>query len=224
MAFAKVSKSAEDLKQGGGSKYINNSGMYPVRILAPIVSNGKGGSTAVDMYVDYEGQPQVIYGNLRVTNNDGKTNEIGSKIFNQLLIIAGLDDVADPEENDLPVGKKESMKTVMILEDLCDVDVVMRVQMEYGMFNGNITEKKVIKGFYRAGDMASAEEIVNETEAGVQYAKDLGYASNVAYKDDTDEAMITAWIAAKRPKGTGSNATAATPTPSFGKKRSFGKA
>ena len=223
MAFAKVSKSAADLKQGGGSKYINNSGMYPVRILAPIVSQGSGGSVAVDMYVDYEGQPQVIYGNLRVTNNDGKPNEIGSKVFNQLLVIAGLDDVADPEENDLPVGKKESMKTVMILEDLCDVDVVMRVQMEYGMFNGNITEKKVIKGFYRADDMASAEEIVNESEAGVQYAKDLDYASNVAYKDDTDEAMITAWITAKRPKGTGSNATAATPTPSFGKKRSFGK-
>ena len=224
MAFAKTSKAPEDLKQGGGSKYINNSGMYPVRILAPIVSSGKGGSTAVDMYVDHEGQTQVIYGNLRVTNNGGKTNEIGAKVFNQLLVIAGLDDVADPEENDLPVGKKESMKTVMILEDLCDVDVVMRVQMEYGMYNGDITEKKVIKGFYRAGDMASAEEIVNESEAGVQYAKDLDYASNVAYKDGTDEAMITAWIAAKRPKGAAGKAPTATPTPGFGKKRSFGKA
>lgn len=223
MAFAKVSTKKEDLAQGGGSNHINKSGMYPVSILAPVVSVGAGGSVAVDMYVDHQGQKQTIYGNLRVTNNDGKPNEIGSKTFNQLLVIAGLEDVADPIEADLPIGKKESMKTVEILEDLCDVEAVMRVQMEYGVYNGSITEKKVIKGFYRAGDFASAEEIVNESEAGVQYEKDLAYASNVAYKDDLDEAAVNAWIAAKRPKGTASNAPTAEKTPSFGKKRSFGK-
>lgn len=223
MAFAKASKSAEDLKQGGGSKYINKSGMYPVQIIAPIVSTGDRGAVSVDMYVDNDGQAQVIYGNLRVTNNDGKPNEIGSKIFNQLLVIAGLDEVAEPQENDLPVGKKESMKTVLILEDLCDVEVVMRVQMEYAIYNGEMTEKKIIRGFYRATDFASAEEIVNETEPGVQYNKDLDYSTTTAYKDGADEESVTAWIAAKRPKGAAGKTTTAAPTPGFGKKRTFGK-
>jgi hypothetical protein len=225
MSFYKASKKSEDVQQGG-SNYITKSGIFPVLVLAPVVSVSKGGSTSVDLYVEYQGQKQIVYGNLRITNNDGSPNKIGSKIFNQLVIIAGLDSVSDPVEAELPIGQKEAMKDVSILEDLCDVEVLMRTQMEYGVFNGSITEKKVIKAFFRASDKATAEEIVNETDAGFGYERELKYVDNITFKDDLTEAVVAEWIKAKRPKGTAGGAAAGGSTskkaPSFGERR-FGK-
>lgn len=222
MSFFKASTKSEDVKQGG-SNHITASGVYPITILAPVVSVSKGGSETVDLYLEHGGQKQIVYGNLRVSNNDGSPNKIGAKIFNQLMIIAGLDDVADPIEADLPIGKKEAMKTVAVLEDLADIDVLMRIQMEYSVYQGNIQEKKVIKAFFRADDKATAEEIVNETEPGAGYERELKYVDNVTYKDDLTPEAVQAWIKGGRKEGgaTGGS-TASKAKPSFGKKR-FGK-
>lgn len=228
MSFAKSSKKKEDVEQSGGGKYINGSAIYPVDILAPFVSVSNGGSESVDFFVDHKGQEQVVYGNLRVSNNNGDRNEIGAKVFNQLMIIAGVDTVADPIDGELPIGQKGKMKEAAILESLVDISVLMRVQMEYSAHNGNIQEKKVIKGFYRAEDMATAEEIVNETTPGAGYEADQKYVSNVTYKDDLTPEQIAKWISDKRPKGTAGDTTggssAKQDAPKFGSKRRFGKA
>jgi len=222
MSFANASKKQEDVKQGG-SNHITASGVYPIAILAPVVSVSKGGSQSVDLYAEHLGQKQIVYGNLRVTNNDGSPNKIGAKIFNQLLIIAGVDTVADPVSAELPIGKKEAMKEVDILEDLCDLEVLMRIQMEYSVFDGNIQEKKIIKAFFRAEDRATAEEIVNEETAGAGYERELKYVNNITFKDGLDEATIKQWISDKRPDGTaGSGSSAPEKSPSFGSRR-FGK-
>ena len=223
MSFFKSSKKAEDVKQGG-SNHITSSGLYPVVILAPIVSVSKNGSTSIDMYVDHKGQKQVIYGNLRITNNDESENKIGSKIFNQLLIISCKDEVTDPIEAELPIGKKEAMKEVAVLEDLADVPVLMRVQMEYSVYKGNIQEKKVIKGFFRESDNASAEEIVNESEVGLAFEKEMKYVDNVTYKDDLTPETIQSWIAGGRKEGLPSGSSAGSSSepakkPAFGKRR-----
>ena len=220
MSFATASKKKEDVQQGG-SNHITGSGVYPVRILAPVVSVSKGGSASVDLYLEHLGQKQIVYGNLRVTNNDGSPNKIGAKIFNQLLIIADVDQVADPVSGELPIGKKEAMKEVDILEDLCDLDVMMRIQMEYSLYHDNIQEKKIIKAFFRAGDNATAEEIVNEETPGAGYERELKYVNNITFKDGLDEETIAKWIADKRPSGSGSGSAPAK-APSFGSKR-FGK-
>lgn len=226
--FFKAKKKAEDLKQSGGN-HITGSGVYPVTILAPFVSVGTKGSTAIDFFIDHADKKQVIYGDLRITNNndsDGNEvpNEIGAKIFNQLVIIAELDDVSEPVEVELPIGPKGAMKDAAILEDLADVEVLMHVQLEYSKWNGNFQEKKIIKSFYRP-DMATAEEIVNDSEVGVGYAKSEKYFDNVTYKEVTKE-EIAEWISANRPKGTAGEGTAAASAgkkADFGKKRSFGK-
>lgn len=228
MSFFKASKEQKDLEQNTGTSYINKSGCFPVNIIAPFVSASKNGSVSVDLFLDHKGQNQVIYGNMRITNNDGSNNSIGAKVFNQLAVIAGVDDVSEPEENDLPIGKNNEIKPVAVLEDLCDIDVVLRIQMEYSIWNKNIQESKIIRGFYRAGDNASAEEIVNGTEAGVQYAKEEEYFENVTYKDGLDEETVAKWIKDKRPKGTGGagsagGSTGAAPkTPKFGAAKGFG--
>jgi len=226
MSFATASKKQEDVKQGG-SNHITGSGVYPVVILAPVVSVSKGGSQSVDLYVDHKGQKQIVYGNLRITNNDGSPNKICAKIFNQLLIIADVDSVADPVSAELPIAKGGKMSKVDILEDMCDMECLMRIQMEYSMFNGSIQEKKIIKAFFRTSDNATAEEIVNETTPGAGYTRELKYVDNITFKDDLDEATITQWISDKRPKGTGSGGgsagSAPEQSPSFGKRRTFGK-
>ena len=226
MSFFKASKDKKDLEQSSASNYLNASGCYPVNIIAPFASASKGGSVSVDLFLDHKDQKQVIYGSLRVTNNDGSANAIGSKVFNQLMIIADVEDVSDPIDASLPIGKGGADTDVGVLEDLADIDVILRLQMEYSTYNGSIQEKKVIKGFFRAEDMASAEEIVNETEPGVQYAKDSKYFENITFKDGLDAETIEAWISAKRPKGTaggGAGASKAPAKPSFGKKKTFGK-
>jgi len=223
MSFFKSSKKAEDVKQGG-SNHITTSGLYHVLILAPIVSVSKNGSTSIDMYVEHKGQKQVIYGNLRITNNDGSENKIGSKVFNQLMIISGKDEVADPIEVELPIGKKEAMKEAAVLEDLSDIPILMRIQMEYSVYNGKVQEKKVIKGFFRESDKASAEEIVNESEAGLSLEKEMKYVDNVTYKDDLTPELIQAWIADGRKDGLPAGASASSSSepakkPAFGKRR-----
>lgn len=223
MSFFKASKSKEDLKQSSGSAYLNTSGCYPVNIIAPFASVSKGGSTSVDLFVEHEGQKQVIYGNLRVTNNDGSPNAIGAKTFNQLMIVADVEEVGEPVDAELPIGKNGADTDVGVLEDLADVDCILRIQMEYSSYNGNIQEKKVIRGFFRAGDNASAEEIVNETEAGVQYEKEVKYFDNITYKDGLDADAIAVWVAAGRPKGTAGSGGEAPKKPAFGKKKTFGK-
>ncbi len=225
MSFFKASTKTEDIKQGG-SNHITSSGVFPVTIIAPIVSVSKNGSTTVDLYLNHQGQKQVTYGNLRITNNDGSPNKIGAKIFNQLLIIAGVEEIADPIEADLPVGKKEAMKPCAVLEDLADIDILMRVQMKYSVFKGNIQEKKEIKGFFRASDNATAEEIVNETDIGKGFEREKKYLNNVTYLDGLTEEAVKAWIQKGRPLGTASGTpTTGTGTdtpPSFGQKR-FGQ-
>lgn len=227
MSFMKASTDKKVLQQSSGSNYLNASGCYPVNIIAPFVSVSKGGSASVDLFVDHKEQKQVIYGNLRVSNNDGSQNQIGAKVFNQLMIIAGVEEVADPIDAELPIGKNGADTDVGVLEDLADIDVILRMQMEYSTYNGNIQEKKVIKGFFRAEDNASAEEIVNETEAGAQYEKEAKYFENITFKDGLDQDAIDAWVAAGRPKGTagsGGASTASAKKPSFGNKKAFGKA
>jgi hypothetical protein len=222
MSFFQASTKKEDVQQGG-SGHLTKSGIYPISLLAAIANASKNGSTTVDMFVEHEGQKQIIYGNLRITNNDGTPNKIGSKIFNQLVIIAGLDSVADPNEMEVPIGKNGAMKNSAVLEDLSDIDVLMRIQMEYSMFKGEIQEKKIIKSFFRASDNATAEEIVNGGEVGKGYEAELKYKDHVTYKDELTPEQVTAWIAAGRKgSGGGSGDSPKKEAPKFGEKRRFG--
>jgi len=225
MSFFKASTDKKDLEQNSGGNYINKSGVYDVNLIVPFVSVSKGGSTVVDLFVDYNGQKQPVYGNMRITNNNGEPNKIGSKVFNQLVIIAGVEEVSEPVDAELPIGKKGAAKDVPVLEDLSDIDVTVHVQMEYSVNNGNIQESKVIRGFYRTDDKASAEEIVNGANAGTQYEKNTKFFESDYYRDGLEEEQVKEWIKAGRPKGTanGGSSSSTSKTPSFSKKKTFGK-
>lgn len=219
MSFFKKQTSEEALKEGGDSKYISKSGLYDLNVITAFVG-GTAKSPVVELYVDLNGQAQPLYGNMRLTNNDGSEN-FGAKVFNKLLVIADIDGVEDPIEGTLPIGKKQADKDVAILESIQDIDCKVHVQMEYSIYQGSIKEKTVIKNFYRA-DGASANEVVNDTEIGLDLEKSTKYFENVTYKDGLDAEQVNEWIAAKRPEGsagTGSTTSAPTKRPSFGRKK-----
>lgn len=220
MSFFKKRVDAESIaEQTGESKYISQSGIYDINIIAAFMG-GTEKSPVVELFINHNDQDQTLYGQMRLTNNDGSEN-FGAIAFNKLLVVTDIDEVAEPIDAVLPIGKKGADKDVAVLEDITDVNCKVRVQMEYGVYNNSITEKTVIKSFYRA-DGASAEEIVNDTEVGVQLGKDKAYAKNVTYKDNVTSEQVAQWIAAKRPKGTaGAKASTAPATkrPSFSRKK-----
>jgi len=223
MTFFTASEAKEDLEQSVVSAHLSKSGYYLINIIAPFVSSSRNGSTSVDLFLEHSGKKQVLYGNMRLTNNDGSKNQIGNKIFNQLVVIAGISSVSEPVDAELPIGKKGAATDVGVLEDLTDVDVILRMQMDYSVYNGSIQEKKIIRGFFRAEDNASAEEIVNKTEAGVQYNKDQEFSSTTSFNDGLTEEEVNTWIKNNRPKGTaGGGSSAPVKKPTFGKKKTFG--
>lgn len=219
MAFIKRNTATAAKSEGGN--YITESGIYDVTLKHVLVDQNDSGSTSLSFVVERNGQEQVIWSGLRLTNNDGSEN-FQAATFHKLLAILDIEDVADPEEAVLPIGKDGADKEVYVLADIPEADVKMRVQMEYSKYQGDIKEKKLVKAFYRE-DGASAEEILNETEIGVKLAKDEEYASNVTYRDDLTAEEVQEWIKGGRgsggAKGTGGKTD--TNKPKFGKK--FGK-
>lgn len=212
MAFFKVN-TAEAAKASTGGNYISQSNVYDVTIKAVTVDINDKGARTLGFYVSNNGQDQMLYSALRLDNNDG-SQSFQAAAFNKLCVIAGLEDIQDPEEATLPIGKEGSDKEVAVLPDFQDLDVKMWVQFEYSLYNDEIKEKKLIKGFY-APDGTSADEIINETESGVRFNKDSKYHTNTSYKDGLTEESITAWIAAGRKGNTASKTSA--PKVSFGK-------
>lgn len=220
MAFFKANV-AEAAKASTGGNYISKSGVYDVTIKAITVDVNDKGARTLGFYVSHNDQDQMLYGALRLDNNDGSPS-FQASAFNKLCIIAGLEDVSDPEEATLPIGKEGADKDVAVLPDFTDLDVKMWIQFEYSIVPdgyakaGEISEKRLIKGFY-APDGTSADEIINETESGVRFAKDSKYHENTSYKDGLTEESVQAWIAAGR-KGSPAPSKSAAPKPSFGKK------
>ena len=227
MAFRTVKTSEEHVKDytGDGGNYLNKSGMYEVVIKAVIVDSSPSGSEYLNLWVEYNGQEQPIYQAMRLTNNDGSEN-LGAKLFTKLCVIAGATDgaeIPDPVTRMLPMGEKGTEKECRVLEIFDDTPVYLRLQMEYGMYEGKVQERKNIRNFFRFEDKATAAEIVNNSEEkGSQYEKELELADRVTYKDDLTEEDIENWIKSNRSGGKEKTATK-TPAAGFGGKRTFGK-
>lgn len=211
MAFFIPKTDATSINDGGS--YISKSGIYDVTLKVVSVKVNEHNARSLDFNVDYNGSTQVFYG-LKLDNNDGSEN-FEAKIFNKLCVIAGLDTVSDPEVQEHKLGKDQTPTDLAVLTDFTDLPVKIRVQFEYSIWNGKIQEKRLIKAFYRE-DGASASEIINKTEIGVQLAKDMKYAENVTYKDGLTAEAVAEWKANKA-KGSSPKQTTAPKANEFAK-------
>jgi len=198
MGFMKVNTSEENVKDytGDGGKYLNKSGMYEVILKAVIVDRTEKGSEFINLWIEHEGQEQPIFQAMRLTNNDGTPN-LGQQLFTKLCVICGATDgqeIPDPVSRKIPIGAEGTEKDCDVLEIFDNIPIHMRLQMEYGMGNGKIQQRKNVRNVFRCEDKASASEIVNGTEIGKQYAIEMEYADKVTYKDGLTEEDIKEWI------------------------------
>jgi len=218
--------------EGSGNKFLNKSGIYQdVTIKAAIYDEAENGGAVINFYVNHQGEDQVIYGDLRVANKGGAENKIGLETLNELLVVLDVDGLDEPVEAELPIGKKKAPKDVMVFEEVAEELVTLKITNKYSVWNNNIMEKTVITKFYRNEDKATAAEVLldadnpGEVELGTKFGKDQEYADNIKYEDGLTPEQVTAWIKAKRPKGTaGAGASTAKSKPSFKKPtKKFGK-
>lgn len=210
-------------KVGGDSNYITTSGLYDVTLKAVTVDVNEKGARTIGLFVEHNGQTQMLYGALPLDLNDG-SKEIKSKVatLQRLAVIAGVEDISDPEEVELPIGKAGAMKDVAVLPDFEDLDCKIFIKLAYSKGkDGKVYENRTLMNVFRA-DGASADEIVNETEIGVRLAKQEKYFTDIEYRDITKE-EVEAWIAGGRNGTVSTGATSSAPKPSFGKKPAFGK-
>lgn len=226
----KISKSKDVVKESGGSSFIGQSGVYDVTINFASLAESTNGAESVNFNVTYNGNTQTIWGPY-VTDSKGNDLDIGGNLILKLGIIAGMDEGDELElvEETYAVGKDNKEQDFVVIDQFTDLDVKMYVKQEFSRYNGAITERLNIQGFFRAEDGASAEEIVNEADYGNRLAQTLEkYASDVTYRESSKGAgdaptpeEVAEWIANGRGKGTG--ATKAKVSTSATKKKAMFK-
>ena len=193
--FFTVKRDIDSVKEATGD-YINTSGIYDVIIKFVSVNRSVNGSMSLDFNCEYKGTPVTIYG-LRLTNNDGSEN-FQAKLFNKLLVIAGLDGISEPTIESHVVGKDKAPKEFSVITELSDLPIKMRIQYTYSLYEGKIIERREIKNFYREGDGAVASEILLDSGFGTQLEKDKKYAANITYNDGLTAETIAQWKADKK--------------------------
>ena len=215
MAFFKVSTSQDQIKDTG------DAGIYEFIIKNAIVTESANGSTSISLYINYNGQDQVIYNAFRLTNADGTPN-FSANQMNKLCAILGMQDgeeIPDPVKMKLPIGKGGEPKECLVLEYFNDVPIKAKIQFQYRMWEGKVIESKNIRNFYRAEDNATASEILNCADLGKQYEIDLETADKVMYMDGLTKEDVEQAIKDRR---AGKN-TEVTPSNQVQGPRRFGK-
>jgi len=204
MAFNFVVKTdVAYIKDQSGSKFIGDSGVYDVTIKFASINQSKEGFISIDFNVDYEGNDQTFYG-LGIFNKDGSEN-FGAKIFNKLCILAGIQGkpATEVQTRTITTSQGTEDREFEVISDLCDFPVRIWVQRIYSKYNGEIKAKFDIKGFFDEDTGASAEELINGAEKGMQLVKVLEkYAHNVTYQDGLTADDIEDWKANKKTKST----------------------
>ena len=208
MSFFKVKTDIASNKESTGGDYLSKSGIYPITIKFVSVDIGESGDRSLNFNIDYKGNPTTLYG-LRLDNKDG-TENFQAAVFNRLCNVLQLDSITAPEVQEHPVGKDNTPTEFSVLPDFSDQEVAIRVQEEYSKYNGAIRKRLAIKNFYRLADGASASEIISGSNFGEQFKKDQAYASNITYKDCTED-EVKAWQASQ------SGAKASTPAATVAK-------
>jgi hypothetical protein len=219
-----VSKNQDAIKDtGNGGAYINKSGIYDVTLNYVQVAETKNKAQQLNFNVKHEGMDQTIYGPILI-NTDGRINDITNNLLNRLCIIAGMDDgqEIETETAEFPVGKDQKMMEMEVIPELQDIQVKMRIQMEYSLYSGKIQERKNIKAFYRE-DGATAAEAESGENIGKRLQLDQEkYADNVTYKDGLTEEDVKAWIQSLSSNSASSSTPAPTAKPAA-KRPLFGK-
>ena len=181
-------------KADEGGSFISTSGIYQTHLKCVEVEYKDSGA----MFANYFFTNGMSYSNL-LKDKSGK-DAYGFNQLDSLGIIEDLESysIAQNELEEYEMAFKNSTKTMMVIPEFTDIDVVVFVQYTYEVYQGEIKERVAVKRFYRPSDNASSTEIVDETPVGVRFTNDTEkYASTVIYKE-TDAEAVAAWKEAQK--------------------------
>jgi hypothetical protein len=207
--FLKVN--TESVKHEGGSDRIFKSGIYDLTLNHVEIADTTNGAVKANYYFD----KVISYGNIILGTNKQPT--FGYKILEALAVIAGEEELSDPEPT--TVQFKNSSKELNCIPELNDIDVKAWVQFSYRMYKGDIIEDVRIKRFYRASDGAAGSEIIENENFGSRVQKDETVAHEIVYEDGVTAEAVAAWKEAKAQEA--SNSTPAPKAPTAKPRSSF---
>ena len=186
--------------------FINKCGLYPVTIKFISFSQTSTGSWKFDLNIEHKGASQVIWGSV-FRDKDGEPVSIGARQMEALGTMIGLEPNSSltTTTRTFNIGKDNKPTSFLIAEEFCDLEVQLRLQLEYSEYNG-IRENLVIRNIFRAEDGASAEEIragVPTEELGKQLRLEMENHNNgPIYRDGLTPEQVEEWIKGGRNKGT----------------------
>ena len=192
--MARVINRNATAKADEGGSFISTSGIYQTHLKCVEIEYKESGA----MFANYFFTNGMSYSNL-LKDKSGK-DAYGFNQLDSLGIIEDLESysIGQDELEEYEMAFKNSTKTMMVIPEFTDIDVVVFVQYTYEVYQGEIKERVAVKRFYRPSDNASSTEIVDETTVGVRFASDTEkYASTVIYKETDAEAVAT-WKEAQK--------------------------
>lgn len=200
-----IKKTQDAVKDSTGGSYINEEGVFPVRILFASLKPTRNGAVEANFNIEYKGNTQTLYG-VTVVNKNGEENAIGMSLLNKLGVIAGMDDGddLDIEQETHKVGKDNTPTEFEVITNFSDLECYIRVQREYSKYNGKISESLLLRNVFRADDCASAAEIVagDMENFGKQMELEVEkYTSGPVYRDGVTAEEVAAWKAQKSSGG-----------------------
>lgn len=222
MAFLQSKVDTQEIKDSSGS-FIGKSDIYDLTIKTVSVDQGKNGGVALNFNVDYNGNETVLYG-LRLKNNDGSDN-FQMATFKKLCLLAGAVDaqgdifVEEPSIETHKLGKDQTPTDLAVLTEFSDFQVKIKVQNVYSLYQGEVKQRKEIRGFYRYEDGATPVEVINGVEPK-QYLKDKETVADIL-KDGVTEEQVEEFLSAK---SGGSSTPKSAPAKAAPKSNPFAKA
>lgn len=166
----------------------NKSGFFEGYIVRASFKETKNGAEQIDFTLATdlkdESTYRTIYG-LTIRNRDKKENIQGMTLMKSLMIVCGLDEVANPVKKQV---KRRNGETVIenVLEDFSNMHIRWKQQREFQMYNNEIKDRLIIRKFYRGVDGATASEIINGVEPR-QYYLDIEYGVEDRFDNVTKE-------------------------------------
>lgn len=198
---------------GGGASFINTEGIFDIVLKFASISTTKNGAKSLNLNIEWNGNSQTIWGPT-IQNTDGQPNDIGMSLVNKLSVIAGLSDgdVLDIEDQTHKVGKDGKEQEFKVITNFSDLPCKIRTQREFSEYLGKVQERLLIRNVFRE-DGASAAELLEGGEIGVQLAKEAAEYVNGPYLRGVTQEQVDAYLEARRKnRGAAEKDTAATPT------------
>lgn len=198
MSFFTVSTDANVLKDSGGKMFFPKSDIYKVTIdTIRVVLNESNARHLHFKLTDGSRTQYLLNDGLKLDQNNGKEH-FQAHLFNKLCIIAGFEEINEPVTEsrmwfDKP-SKGDLLQDIDVLDQFDNLEVYVKIAVRYSIYDGKISQGYEIENFYRASDMATANEIVNGLEVGVQYKKDLPLCADI-YRDNLTIEDVEEWKA-----------------------------